>query len=265
MDDFLDNQIAPNERRRLEAHLDCCTSCAAELRRRSALELKFRRAIGAAVQPWALSAQSTTRLVDQAHASLCRGIRVRRSRWVAKGLTAALAVALVLLGVSAVGRWSLPSRLRPIALLPEKYLALLSPGTKIMQPEEPLDLVGYLSVAPPVNSPAGLSLMLDRTRIDPEPMYPGEAFTITLYLRNSLPQPLPSARFDLEITGPSGYYRFPLTVNRPVPAGGVSLLQVTPDVLAGPCQETYLIPPTRIFDAPGVYRLRVTLFSPAGN
>jgi hypothetical protein len=47
-----------------------------------------------------------------------------------------------------------------------------------------------------------------------------------------------------------------------LPAHGVSIFRVTPELLAKPCEEQYLIEPTEVFSLPGVYTLRVTLSDP---
>jgi hypothetical protein len=93
-------------------------------------------------------------------------------------------------------------------------------------------------------------------------MQPGSTFTITALLHSELPQPLDAARVDLDISGPSGYYQFPLVIKGPLPAHGVSVLRVTSDALVGLCQEKYLISPAEIFRFPGDYMVRVILFSP---
>jgi hypothetical protein len=48
----------------------------------------------------------------------------------------------------------------------------------------------------------------------------------------------------------------------PLPASGVSVMQLTPESLDESCQRRYLISPTEMFKAQGVYTVRVTLFSP---
>jgi hypothetical protein len=93
-------------------------------------------------------------------------------------------------------------------------------------------------------------------------MEPSEPFTMTVFLQSDLPQPLDAVRLDLEITGPTGFFRFGLAVKGPLPAHGVSIFRVTPETLAKPCEEQYLISPTDVFSLPGTYTLRVTLFDP---
>jgi hypothetical protein len=47
-----------------------------------------------------------------------------------------------------------------------------------------------------------------------------------------------------------------------MPARGLSILQVTPEMLALPSQAQYGVSPTEIFGLPGTYTFRVTLYSP---
>jgi hypothetical protein len=93
-------------------------------------------------------------------------------------------------------------------------------------------------------------------------MRPHVPFTMTVLLQSDLPQPLETVHLDLDISGPTGFYRFGLAVEGPLPAQGVSILRVTPELLAEPCEEQYLIAPTEVFSLPGVYTLRVTLSDP---
>ena len=93
-------------------------------------------------------------------------------------------------------------------------------------------------------------------------MQPYDPFALTVFLESDLSQPLDSIRLDLDISGPSGFYRFGLAVKGPLPAPGVSIFRVTPELLADACQEQYLMAPVDLFGAPGVYTLRVTLFDP---
>ena len=77
-----------------------------------------------------------------------------------------------------------------------------------------------------------LSVEQGDLHIEPAPLRPGEPFTITLFLHSNVAQPVDRARFDLEVTGPTGYYRFEVKVKGPLPAEGVSMVQVRPEHLA---------------------------------
>jgi hypothetical protein len=118
------------------------------------------------------------------------------------------------------------------------------------------------TVSLPDDKQAALSFGTDVGLVDPVLLQPSEPFTITLSLENELSAPLGDAQFDLDITGPTGYYRFPLAVEGPLAAGDVTVLEIEPQVLAETCQEKYLISPTDIFRTPGIYVVRVVLYSP---
>ena len=117
------------------------------------------------------------------------------------------------------------------------------------------------AVRPPASQPS-LSLNRDSILVEPARIQPGDPFTITVPIHSSQLQSLDGVRCNLEIKGPTGEYRFALAVQGPFPARGVSILQVTPDMLAGPSQKQYQIRPEEILGAPGVYTFRVTMFSP---
>ena len=71
---------------------------------------------------------------------------------------------------------------------------------------------------------------------------------------------------DLEIVDTAPAIKGATATNRNKPAtlaNGVSVLRVTPDVLATPCREKYLITPADIFRSTGVYTVRVILVNPA--
>jgi hypothetical protein len=93
-------------------------------------------------------------------------------------------------------------------------------------------------------------------------LVPGEAFTVTVFLQSDLPEPLETARLDLDIDGPTGYYRFALSARGPLAAQGLTALRVTSEALVAPCEEKYQIPPTDIFGASGIYTVRVALPGP---
>jgi hypothetical protein len=44
-----------------------------------------------------------------------------------------------------------------------------------------------------------------------------------------------------------------------LPAQGISILRLTPELLANTCQEQYLIEPTDVFSMAGTYNVRLTL------
>jgi hypothetical protein len=263
IDDYLDNELSPRERKQLDSHLASCPRCADELRHRSALDHSVRQALGASVQHQYLPAEAGARFVQAAQYRFRRDIWRHRAGSVGQILVGLLAAVLVVVGLSAaVGRLSLPPELNRVILYPVKKLVLSGQRLVSVSPDAESDPGELQPAVPSLTTQPALSLNSSGTFVDPEPLHPGEPFTITLLLHNNLPEPLKSAQFDLEISGPTGYFRFPLSVSGPLPARGISLVRVTTDVLAGPCQDKYMISPTSIFRTPGAYKLRFTLFSP---
>jgi len=262
-DDYLDNELSPRERKQLESHLVSCPRCADELRHRSALDRSVRQALGASVQHRYLPAAASARFVQAAQHRFRRDIWRQRVGSVGQVLIGLLAAVLVVVGLSAaVDRLSLPPDLNPVTLFPVKRLVLSGQRLVRLIPDAESDPGELQPAVPSLRTQPALALDSSGSFVDPEPLHPGDQFTVTLLLHNNLLKPLESAQFDLEISGPTGYFRFPLSVSGPLPARGISLVRVTTDVLAGPCQDKYMIPPTSIFRVPGGYKLRFTLFSP---
>ncbi len=231
IDDYLENRLGHYERQRLENHVAFCQSCADELRSRPAFESTMLRSLAASVQHLHVSPEASRRIVHAAQGSVARAIWANRAMWAVQALAAVAAVALLVFGVlSLTGQIQLPPVLR-----------------QVTQPQ--------------ASQPTS-SLISSDMFIEPRRLNPGEPVTITVLLLSDLPHTLGAFGLDLEIDGPTGYYRFALAASDPVPAHGVSALQVTPDLLAEPCQEQYRISPTDIFGVPGVYTIRATLFVP---
>jgi len=264
IDDYLENQLSRYERQRLETHLSSCRRCSEELRNRSAFEQAIWQALSTSVQHRSLSSEASVKLVRAVQNNN------RQPDWSNYALLAFRAVAtvatitLVLVGVlfllDTVPAATSP---RPVTLLPVIQLALseLSPGASSPANQPALPESDVLIVSP-TDQPA-LNLASSDLRIEPYDLRPSERFTITVIVHSELSQPVDTARLDLEVSGPAGRYHFPLTVEGPLPAPGVSVLQVTPDNLDDLCQKQYLIPATEMFKKPGVYTVRVTLFNPA--
>lgn len=263
IDDYIDNELSPRERSRFEEHLASCGGCRGELRRRSALDRSLRQALGAAVQHRYLSPVTSSQSIHSAQKQLDRSIRHHRVAVAGQVVVGALMAVLAILGLLvALDRLSLPAGLNPITLLPVKRL--VSSGRQIVEvsPDSQWDPEGLQPPAPAPGTKEGLSLSSSGCFIDPQPLVPGDPFAITLLLHNNLPKTLEAARFDLEISGPTGYFQFPLSVEGPLPARGISLVRVTTESLAGMCQDKYMVPPTHIFRLPGTYKLRITLYRP---
>jgi hypothetical protein len=253
LDDYLDDNLSQGDRQFLEAHLERCPRCAEELRRRPSLERNLRRALAASVQPLALSTDASARIVDAAGNTLQRA---RRSQRVARSIrlvSVAVAVSLVAVGILfLVGEIPVPDRLKPVTLFPVNRLALADVQSGVLSAGD-----GSLPRAAVV---AEQPLPRVSLLIEPRDMHPAQPFTMTVILNSAQSKPLDHLRLDLEVSGPAGYYSFSLALQGPFPAPGVSVLRLTPELLADACQDRYLMQPTELFRAPGTYRIRLTLF-----
>ena len=97
---FLDDELAPEERRELELHLLDCASCREQVdRQRSELEL-VRKALVAPPAPAMLKAR-IARALDAEDAAAAQRERRRWSRWVLPGSAMTAAAAAILLFVGA--------------------------------------------------------------------------------------------------------------------------------------------------------------------
>lgn len=266
IDDYLEDALNQNERQRLEGHLASCLSCADQLRRRSAFERALLQALSDSVQHRSLSPEASQRIVRAAQNTSRQTIWSNYVGLAFRAATAVVTVALVLVGVLFLLESSpVPVGTRPVTLLPVIQLALseLSPDT-LSPANRPTLPESDLLIPPPTDQPA-LYLTSSDLRIEPYNLQPSETFTLTLVVHSELSQPVDTARLDLEVSGPSGRYHFPLAVEGPLPAPGVSVLQITPQILDDPCQKQYLVPATELFEEPGVYTVRVTLFNPVSG
>lgn len=231
MDDYLENRLGQYDRQRLEAHLALCRVCARELRSRPAFEHTVGRTLAESVQGLHLPSEACDRIVQLAQAGLKQAIWFRRVLLALQVVTGVVLAAIALAALLILtGRGRLPGVSLPVLL--------------------------------PATSSTSLSLAPNDLFIEPWHLKPGDTFTVTLLLRNNASQPLDTARIDLEVVGPTGDYRFVLAVRGPLPAHGVSILQVTPELLALPCRAQYQKSPAEILSVPGVYTFRATLFSP---
>jgi hypothetical protein len=98
---FLDDELAPEERRELELHLHDCASCRDHVdRQRAALEL-MRKALVAPPAPAALKAR-IARALDAEDVAAARSERRRWSQWVLPGsaMMAAAAAIMMFVGVA---------------------------------------------------------------------------------------------------------------------------------------------------------------------
>lgn len=255
LDDYFEDGLNQRDRYLVEKHLARCPRCAGEQRRRPAFDRQVRQALTDSVRPLVLSSDASTRIVQSAEASLHRAVRAHRTHLAFRLVGGAVAIALLLVGVfSLMGRIPGPLRFPLVSLLPENKLILSdSRSATLTTGDRP---------APRHTVTSATSLPVASFLMDPRNMRPNDPFTMTVVLHSDLSQSLESVRLNLDVTGPTGYYHFGLAVQGPLPAQGVSIFRVTPEVLAKPCQEQYLIAPTDVFSLPGVYTVRVTVFDP---
>jgi hypothetical protein len=254
IDDYLENGLSQRERQQVEKHLARCSHCTKEVRKRPAFERDLRRALAQSVSSLHLSADAQTGIVQAAEQSMRRAKRSRRVILGFQVVAGAAAAVLLMVGLFALlGQIPVPSGLKPTVLFPRNHLPLSEP--------EPVTVSRGGQPNPQLVASAD-ALPRASLIVEPREMVPGDSFTMTVWLESNLPEPLESVRLDLEITGPTGFYRFGLEVDSPLLARGVSIFEVTSELLAEACQEQYLIAPTDMFAVPGVYAFRVTLAYP---
>jgi hypothetical protein len=263
IDDYLENRLSPYERKSFEGHLAFCPTCAGELRNQAELERRMWQAMAVGVEGRYLSPAASRRIVREAQSTVNRARWTKRVVFASQLAASAAAVVLVLVGVLFwLGAIPVPSELNRVSLLPLKNLFPSDQEPLSVYPVDQPERNDMNTVSLPADKQAALSFGDGVSLVDPLLMQPSGAFTITLSLENDLSSPLDDAQFDLDITGPTGYYRFPLAVEGPLAAGEPTVLEIEPEVLAEACQEKYLISPTDIFRTPGIYVVRVILYSP---
>ena len=254
LDGFMQDELNQRDRNRMEEHLATCPRCASELRQYPALEREVRRALAASVRPLYLSADVSGRIVQASEESLSRAGRTHRAVLtvrITSGVLAALLVTVALLAL--LGRIPVPANLKPVSLLPAKRLLSTEPELDaVLDAGQPIP-----SMATPTLSQLDASML-----IEPRDFHPRESFTMTVYVQSALAEAMKTVRLDLDITGPTGFYRYELSFDGPLPAEGMSIFRVTPDLLAQSCEERYLMSPTDMFAIPGAYTIRVTLLNP---
>lgn len=255
IDDYIEQGLSRRDCLLLEKHFARCTRCAEEWRRRPAFERDVRRALAASVSPLYLSSEASTRIVQAASESLSRATWAQRRILTLRLLGGAVAAVLVLVGfLSLMGDLPAASHLRPVALVPASKLILSRTGFDTLLPAN--------QPAMRLTATSHASLPQASLLIEPWRLKPQQPFTMTVLLQSDLPQPLEAVQLDLDITGPTGFYSFGLAVKGPLPAHGVSVFRVTPDLLVEPAQEQYLMAPSDVFRLPGVYTFRLTVSDP---
>jgi hypothetical protein len=252
LDDYYEGLLSQRERQSLEAHLASCARCAANLRQVPALDRDVQRTLAASVQSLHLAPDTTARLVSVAEESLRRA---RCARWVVRSLqSTAVLVGLAFLSVGLyflAGANPHTSGMPLVSLLPANSLALSGHRDTVV--------VSQIRSPSPLPEPADQTLPVASLLFEPRIMRPSDPYTMTLFFQSDHAQPIDSLRVELDVDGPTGYYRFDLAVEGPLPGRGVSILHVTPDLLEERCQEQYLIPATEVFGAEGTYHVRMTL------
>jgi hypothetical protein len=257
MDDLLDNILSQREQEDLEDHLRRCPRCVRELRERPAFERGLRRALATSVQPLVLSSTFSNRLVEGAEKSLRRARRSQRAHRLGQVSMCAAALCLVVVGLLFLtGSIPVPSQLQPVTLFPVNQASLSQWAARMNAVLDRPVKWSDEEIAPASTSQVSMS-------IEPYVMEPGQTFTITLSLWSAEAQPVDAVTLQLDVNGPTGYYQFDLALQEPLPSQGVSVLKVTPELLAEPCRVQYLMAPTDLFAATGVYDVRVTMTKPA--
>jgi hypothetical protein len=237
LDGYLENELAPRDRLLLEKHIAACHHCAEDLRRRPAFERDVRRSLAVSVRSLALPSTASTRIVQAAEQSLRRAVRARR---------AAVTFRLVQIPI--------PARLKSIAL---------SPANKPVLSESRLGMLPAESQpAPHLTNTSTSWVPRVSFRLEPIELHAGEPYTVTVFLKSEAPEPVEAVHLDMDISGPSGFYRFGWTVEGPLPARDVTVFRITPELLAEPCKEEYLISPADVFGFPGVYTVRLIVSDP---
>lgn len=252
LDDYLEGVLSQRDRYFLEEHLVRCERCAEEVRSRPSFDRGLRRALAASVRPLSLSSRASSKIVDAAEDSLRQAKRSKRVTRTIRLVSSAVAVSLLAIGVLfLMGEIPVPDHLKPVTLLPVNRLAFAE-----KQPDVLATKGGSVSR---VTAASQQSLPRARLLVEPRALRPAQPFTMTVFLESDLVQPVDRLRLDLDISGPTGYYSFGLTVQGPLPAHGVSVLRLTPEHLADACEDRYLMAPTEVFRSPGTYELRLTL------
>jgi hypothetical protein len=254
IDDFMHDELNQRDRTWMEEHLASCPRCAMQLRKYPALEREMRRALAASVRPLYLSADASARILEASEESLSRAGRAYRTALTVRLASGALALLLVAVGVLALlGRIPLSSNLKPVSLLPAKSLPSVEPELEAaFDADKPLP-----AMAAPMLSQLEASLL-----IEPRDLHSHEPFTMTVYVQSNMPEPKETMGLDLDVSGPTGDFHFELSLQDPLPAEGMSIFRVTPDLLANSCEERYLMSPTDMFATPGTYTIRMTLMNP---
>jgi hypothetical protein len=251
LDDYREGLLSQRECHLLELHLASCPECAADLRFRPALDRDVRRTLAASVQGLTLPPEMTARIVYAAEHNLRKGRRGRRVRRSLQSTVMLVGLAFLCVGLYFLaGGDPSTSGVSIISQLPANSLPFSGSHDPVVAPGRSPS---------PLPEPADQTLPSASLVFEPRTMRPSDPYTMTLFFQSNQEHQIDSLHVELDVDGPTGFYRFDLAVEGPLPGRGVSILRVTPDVLEARCQEQYLISATEVFRDEGTYNVRMTL------
>ncbi len=230
MDEYLENRLSHRDQERIEEHLSRCARCRQELEGRLSFEELLRHRLTASVGSLRLPRERGHRIVRAAQRSAQRALWSKR---LITGGQLALGVAAVILLMAGLvySRGRIPAPLQ----------------------QTQVNVVAATDV--------GLQRQEDSVGIEPARLVAGEAFTVTLRLRNETHRSLTEGVVGLTVerAAASGSgYRFGVPLGRPVQPGERWEVQLTPQSLRQVCLREYGIEPADLLAEPGVYTFRVT-------
>lgn len=252
LDDYLEGVLSQRDRTVFESHIERCEHCAEEVRRRPSFDRGLRRALATHVQPLVLSKRLSAEIIDAAEDSLRQAQRSRRVTRAIRLVSSAVAVSLLAIGVLFLtGEIPVPDHLKPVTLFPINRMTFAG--------AEPDTLAAGDGTVSRVTVVSQQLLPKASLIIEPRILHPSQPFTMTVFLHSELARPVERLHLDLDVNGPTGFYTFGLSVRGPLPTPGVSVLRLTPELLADSCEDRYLMAPTEVFRTPGTYEIRLTL------
>ena len=252
LDDYLEGVLSQRDRTVFERHIERCAQCAEEVRRRPSFDRGLRRALATYVQPLVLSSKSSSEIIDAAEHSLHEAQRSKRVTRAIRLVSSAVAVPLLVIGLLFLtGEIPVPDHLKPVTLFPINRMTFAE--------AQPDTLASRDTTVSRLTAVSQQSLPKASVIIEPRILHPSQPFTMTVFLQSEHARPVERLHLDLDVNGPTGYYTFGLSVRGPLPTPGVSILRLTPELLADSCEDRYLMAPTEVFRTPGTYEVRLTL------
>ncbi|MBN1657939.1 MAG: zf-HC2 domain-containing protein [Anaerolineae bacterium] len=252
LDDYREGTLSQREAHSLELHLASCPRCAADLHLQPALDRDVRRTLAASVQSLTLTPEMSAQIVCAAEDSLRKGRRTRRVLRAVQSAVMVVGLAFLCVGLYFLAGGNPRASGTPlVSQLPASSLPFSSSHDSVIAPQG--------RSPSPLPEPADQTLPSASLVFEPWVMHPNDPYTMTLFFQSDQAVEIDSLRVELDVDGPTGYYRFDLEVEGPLPGRGVSILRVTPDVLEKRCQEQYLISANEVFRDEGTYNVRMTL------